>query len=303
MRRPLAILISSLFFLSQISASAQHSAMEDGLKKFSPEGPAIKPEDIRDRAAKSSVYINVGGSIGTGWFVAPAWVVTNHHVIMNGTDGFVEVQGPYKGGKNCKISRIVADDPVHDLAIVEIRYATIATASPGLPGGKINDILKPKGEIQSAIDDAEKTVADQKTQAFQGRLVDDIPALPLSDQSAREGAVVYEFGNPRGYKGTWTAGVVSAYRDGNELHGKFKIEDLAKKKGIHGSAPIDETRGGDVVQYSTPSSHGSSGSALLNDRGKVIAVCFAGDEEGHDLNFATSVKYVKELLTRARSGL
>jgi serine protease Do len=46
--------------------------------------------------------------------------------------------------------------------------------------------------------------------------------------------------------------------------------------------------GGDLIQITAPISHGSSGSPVLTDQGKLIGVAVAGIEQGQNLNFAIS---------------
>jgi serine protease Do len=53
--------------------------------------------------------------------------------------------------------------------------------------------------------------------------------------------------------------------------------------------------GGDLIQITAPISHGSSGSPVLNDQGKLTGVAVAGIEEGQNLNFAISAVYVSRL--------
>jgi hypothetical protein len=44
-----------------------------------------------------------------------------------------------------------------------------------------------------------------------------------------------------------------------------------------------------VIQFTAPISHGSSGGALFNDEGKVVGITFASLEEGQNLNFAIGI--------------
>ncbi len=278
------------------------------------EGPVLTAEQIKDKAEKSTVFISAGGSLGTGWFVAPGWVVTNHHVIKNGINGYAEVYGPAKGGLKCQISKVLADDPEHDLAIIELRYISLAdmttaarstphpfkSASTDDPITEAKKTLAKTNEslIQDSLTESKDVIAREKQAQTKSKLADDIPYLSLDNPNwkAKQGMTVYEFGNPVGYKGTFSSGIVSGFRDRKELQTKFHVDDKT------GKLAIDAAPDGDVIQYTTPSSHGSSGSALLNDKGRVIGVCFAGDDNGHDLNFAVPVRFVRELLDKTKAS-
>lgn len=100
----------------------------------------------------------------------------------------------------------------------------------------------------------------------------DAPPLPLGDSDAVQiGQSIYVAGNPEGFYGTFSAGVISAIR------GAFPLE-------------------GEIFQMTAPISRGSSGGPVLNSRGEVIGISFAGFEEGQNLNFAIPVNSLKSLL-------
>ena len=101
------------------------------------------------------------------------------------------------------------------------------------------------------------------------------PSLRLGNSDAvQTGQSVYVLGNPRGWKGTFSDGIVSGIRpEGNSL-GK-----------------------GDLIQMTAPVSPGSSGGPVLDNRGEVIGVSAArlpGDAQ--NLNFAIPVNHLKALL-------
>lgn len=83
------------------------------------------------------------------------------------------------------------------------------------------------------------------------------------------GDAVYVVGNPEGLEGTFSAGIISALRDG-------------------------------YVQITAPISHGSSGGPVLNDRGQVIGIAVGLFENGQNLNFAIPVSYLSSLMSRQR---
>ena len=87
---------------------------------------------------------------------------------------------------------------------------------------------------------------------------------------AKVGQRVFALGSPEGYTNTISDGIVSQIRE-------FKA-------GIKS------------IQITTPTSQGSSGGALFNDKGEVIGITDSGDWYGQNINFAIPVNYVKELL-------
>ena len=100
------------------------------------------------------------------------------------------------------------------------------------------------------------------------------PALPLGDSdTVRVGDTVYVTGNPDGYVGTFSDGLVSAIRPDGGGWGK-----------------------GALIQTTVPISAGSSGGPVLNGQGEVIGVAMGGDLDGQNLNFAIPVNFLKELL-------
>jgi V8-like Glu-specific endopeptidase len=93
--------------------------------------------------------------------------------------------------------------------------------------------------------------------------------LRLSSTEPSEGQNVTVVGNPKGYTGTVTTGIVSAIREDG------------------------------LVQFSAPVSPGSSGSPVLNDNGEVIGIVdwIVGSELAQNLNFATSFKLLNMAIT------
>ena len=103
-----------------------------------------------------------------------------------------------------------------------------------------------------------------------------IKPLPLGDSDAvRIGATVYVAGNPKGLEGTFSDGIISSLRD-----------KLTKER----------------LQMTAPISPGSSGGPVLNRKGEVIGVSFAGHRalDAQNLNFAIPSKYLKKLLEQSK---
>lgn len=93
--------------------------------------------------------------------------------------------------------------------------------------------------------------------------------LPLSSETPQIGDRVFAMGNPEGMEGTFSEGIVSAYRS------------------------IDHKS---VLQITAPISHGSSGDPVLNNYGEVIGIATGMIESGENLNFAVQAPAIAALL-------
>ena len=103
-----------------------------------------------------------------------------------------------------------------------------------------------------------------------------IKPLSLGNSDAiRIGATVYVAGNPKGLEGTFSDGIISSRRD-----------KLTKER----------------LQMTAPISPGSSGGPVLNRKGEVIGISFAGHQalDAQNLNFAIPSKYLKKLVARSK---
>ena len=104
----------------------------------------------------------------------------------------------------------------------------------------------------------------------------DVPLLPLGDvDSVAIGDTVYVAGNPEGFEGTFSEGVISGIR-GTDYDKRFQI-----------TAPI---------------SSGSSGGPVLNTRAEVIAVCVSVVSAGQNINFAVPSNYLYPLILESLVG-
>ncbi len=102
-----------------------------------------------------------------------------------------------------------------------------------------------------------------------------IKPLSLGDSDVvRIGETVYVAGNPKGLEGTFSDGIISSRRD-----------KLTKER----------------LQMTAPISPGSSGGPVLNRKGEVIGISFAGHRalDAQNLNFAVPSKYLKKLLEQS----
>ena len=103
-----------------------------------------------------------------------------------------------------------------------------------------------------------------------------IKPLSLGDSdTVRIGETVYVAGNPKGLEGTFSDGIISSRRD----------KDTKER-----------------LQMTAPISPGSSGGPVLNRKGEVIGVFFAGHRalDAQNLNFAIPSKYLKALLEQSK---
>jgi S1-C subfamily serine protease len=102
------------------------------------------------------------------------------------------------------------------------------------------------------------------------------PLLSLGDsKNLAIGEEVFVVGNPEGFEGTFSKGIVSGIRESEDKR---------------------------YVQITAPISHGSSGGPVLNGKAEVIGVTVATHESGQNLNFAIPSQYLKELLAK-KGGL
>ncbi len=105
-----------------------------------------------------------------------------------------------------------------------------------------------------------------------------IKPLSLGDSdTVRIGETVYVAGNPKGLEGTFSDGIISSRRDKN-----------TKER----------------LQMTAPISPGSSGGPVLNRKGEVIGVSFAGHRalDAQNLNFAIPSKYLKKLVEQKKAA-
>lgn len=95
------------------------------------------------------------------------------------------------------------------------------------------------------------------------------PALTLAEPAA-VGETIFAIGNPEGFEGTFSQGIVSGVRN------------------------VGESR---FLQITAPISPGSSGGPVLNDKGQVIGIATATYRRGQNLNFAMPAEYVRQVLS------
>ncbi len=87
------------------------------------------------------------------------------------------------------------------------------------------------------------------------------------------GEKIYAIGNPQGLEGTFSEGIISGFR--NEGYNK-------------------------IIQITAPISEGSSGGPILNIKGEVVGISYAGLKSGQNLNFAIPSNYLKILMLKTK---
>ena len=92
-----------------------------------------------------------------------------------------------------------------------------------------------------------------------------LPICPGKEPLAR-GQKVVAIGSPLGLFNSVSDGIISGFR---------RIGDT------------------DMIQFTAPISHGSSGGALLNMSGEVIGICTAGMDQGQNLNLAVRYEWIQ----------
>lgn len=95
--------------------------------------------------------------------------------------------------------------------------------------------------------------------------------LVLAVGTPSPGDQVFAIGNPEGLENTISQGIISGIRT---------------------------TDGRDLLQITSPISHGSSGGPVLNMQGEVVGVAVGMLENGQNLNFAVPAKYIRALMER-----
>ena len=100
------------------------------------------------------------------------------------------------------------------------------------------------------------------------------PSLRLDDSNdLAVGDAIYAIGNPEGFEGTFSQGIVSGIR----------------------SLGTDR-----LLQITAPISPGSSGGPIINNRGAVVGVAVATFSEGQNLNFGSIV--ISDCTPETRGG-
>ena len=132
-----------------------------------------------------------------------------------------------------------------------------------------------RGRIKVAGDERERLITSVTVDADHDLAlvgVDGIaaPALPIAvDDELSIGDDVFVAGNPEGYEGTFSRGIISALR-----------------------------ARGNLIQIDAAISKGSSGGPVIDVRGRVVGVAVAKNNRGQNLNFPVPAVHVSRLITK-----
>jgi hypothetical protein len=147
---------------------------------------------------------------------------------------------------------------------------TILSALHVVQGGDSAVVKLKSGDVYDKVSvvafDARRDLVVMKIPGFH------LPVLPLGDSNdVKEGDPVATISNPEGLERSISQGIVSAVRD---------IGDLGFK----------------VIQTTAAASPGSSGGAILNANGELIALLSFKVVGGENLNFGIPVNYARGML-------
>ena len=110
----------------------------------------------------------------------------------------------------------------------------------------------------------------------------ELPTVKLGAlETVAVGQRVFALGSPLGMEQTFTDGMVSSIRDGEEL---------------------DRPKLQKVIQHTAPISPGNSGSPLFNSKGEVIGINTLFLRGGQNLNFAIPIDYIKPHLGKTETN-
>ena len=150
---------------------------------------------------------------------------------------------------------------VKDTGVIITNFHVIDGAYPVEIKLKSGDTF---GEVSVIDFSAKHDIAVLKIKGF------DLPTVELGNSNkVRVGEAVTVIGNPLGYEGSVSSGLLSQVRnfDGYHFH-----------------------------QISAPISPGSSGSPVFNAAGQVIGVATATDIEGQNINFSVPINYARGMI-------
>lgn len=130
--------------------------------------------------------------------------------------------------------------------------------------GSTKAVIKTSDSIEYEIDQI--IASDEKWDIAQFTIKNDkkkkFTYLKFANKPIEQGDKIYNISAPLGLEQTVSEGIVSSLRE--DSHGK-------------------------IIQITAPISPGSSGSAILNDKGEVIAVATFCKQGGQNLNFGVSI--------------
>jgi S1-C subfamily serine protease len=190
------------------------------------------PEDVSKRVGPSVVRIAdmVNGEEsgqGTGFLVADGIVVTNHHVIAEVDGDLVAV---FADGKRVRVLGKLADDEVHDLALLRIEgkgypVLQLAPSSEVIIGERVTVVGSPLGFDQTVSSGIISAIRDSYPAEWKKRdakLIDQLGPLIQHTAATAPGAS----GSPLVDDQSRVVGVHHSAFDGTEIHFAAHVDAL-----------------------------------------------------------------------------
>lgn len=146
--------------------------------------PKISATEIAKIAERSSGKITMSDAImssnATGFFVGKGVIATNHHVIQDGIKTNAKIWVGNSDNKRLAypLGKLLADDPVHDVALVEVHESTMFHTS--------------------------------------GKPAEVTPLVLSTFKDEQVGDNIYIYGNPKGLTNTFSKGIISSFRNEKE---------------------------------------------------------------------------------------
>lgn len=177
--------------------------------------PKMAAAEIAKLAEKSAGQITmsdaIASSTATGFFVAKGIIATNHHVIDKGIKSNAKIWIGNRDNKRFAypLGKLLADDPVHDVALVEVHESTMFHTSD--------------------------------------KLADVTPLILSTFKDEQVGDNIFIYGNPKGLTNTFSKGIISSFRDerGESISTNTGVRFQYDASVTHGSSggPIFNERG------------------------------------------------------------
>lgn len=204
--------------------------------------PGLKPIEIHDKALymkQRTMLVQTESGIGTAFFINKKGVaLTNNHVL---------------DGKESACVFLYAQD-AEDSNVYSSRRRNI------------RNILWTNSDLDITVFSVELEAGE------------DIPYFNLISQHEPQGNECFILGNPQGLIASFAKGVISAYRDDDNVDGRK------------------------LVQYDIATNGGNSGGPVMNSKGEIIAVHAMGRKEqsngtaAQGLNFGIDIMQVRRVL-------